>query len=278
MSHLEFTLTAPDGIPFYFQGWQPEAPQGVVCLVHGLGEHTGRYAHVAAALNAAGYVLLGCDLRGHGKSGGPRGHTPSSETLLDDIGRLLDEAASRYPGLPRFLYGHSLGGNLVLYHVLRRQPALAGAIATSPALRVATPTPAALATAVRALNRIMPGLQMANRLELNALARDPEVIRAYASDPLVHNRISVRLAVSMLEAGEWTLAHAAQFPPLPLLLMHGTADRITSAQATQEFASRVRGPCTLKLWEGFYHETHNEPEKAEVLAYMVNWLREHTPR
>jgi len=279
MKHIEFTRQSPDRLVFYFQGWEPETdPRGIVCLVHGLGEHTGRYAHVAAALNAAGYVLLGCDLRGHGKSGGPRGHTPSYETLLDDIGRLLDEAASRYPGLPRFLYGHSLGGNLVLYHVLRRQPALASAIATSPALRVATPTPATLAMAVRALNRIMPGLQMANRLELNALARDPEVIRAYASDPLVHNRISVRLAVSMLEAGEWTLAHAAQFPPLPLLLMHGTADRITSAQATQEFASRVRGPCTLKLWEGFYHETHNEPEKAEVLAYMVNWLREHTPR
>ena len=95
MQHIEFTQQAPDGVQFYFQGWQPETPpKAVVCLVHGLGEHSGRYAHVAAALNDAGYALLGFDLRGHGKSGGPRGHTPSYETLMDDIGRLLAEAAA----------------------------------------------------------------------------------------------------------------------------------------------------------------------------------------
>ena len=124
MQHIEFTQQAPDGVQFYFQGWQPETPpKAVVCLVHGLGEHSGRYAHVAAALNDAGYALLGFDLRGHGKSGGPRGHTPSYETLMDDIGRLLAEAAQRYPGQPQFLYGHSLGGNLVLNYALRRKPA-----------------------------------------------------------------------------------------------------------------------------------------------------------
>jgi acylglycerol lipase len=113
MTHTEFTRSSPDQLEFYFQGWQPDVPpKAVICLVHGLGEHTGRYAHVAAALNAAGYALLGCDLRGHGKSGGPRGHTPSYDTLMDDIGRLLDEAAARYPDQPQFLYGHSLGGNL----------------------------------------------------------------------------------------------------------------------------------------------------------------------
>ena len=113
---------------------------------------------------------------------------------------------------------------------------------------------------------------MANGLALDGLARDPEVIRAYTSDPLVHNKISVRLATGMLDAGEWALAHAAEFP-LPLLLVHGTADILTSAKATEEFAASVpAGRCTLKLWEGFYHETHNEPEKAEVLAYMVDWL------
>ena len=134
MQHIEFTQQAPDGIQFYFQGWQPETPpKAVVCLVHGLGEHSGRYAHVAAALNDAGYALLGFDLRGHGKSGGPRGHTPSYETLMDDIGRLLAEAAHRYPGRPQFLYGHSLGGNLVLNYALRRKPGIGGVVATSPA-------------------------------------------------------------------------------------------------------------------------------------------------
>ena len=287
MQHIEFTQQAPDGIPFYYQGWQPDTPfRAIVCLVHGLGEHSGRYAHVAAALNAAGYGLLGFDLRGHGKSGGPRGHTPTYDALMDDIGRLLDEAAQRYPGKTRFLYGHSLGGNLVLNYALRRMITLseaersrrvAGVVATSPAIRTATPPPSSQITLARIMNKVRPAMQMANGLALDGLARDPEVIRAYTNDPLVHNKISVRLALEMLQAGEWALEQAAEFP-VPLLLVHGTADKLTSAPASQEFAAKVRGDCTLKLWEGFYHETHNEPEKAEVLAFMIDWLQKHTPK
>jgi acylglycerol lipase len=278
MQHIEFTQQAPDGIQFYFQGWQPEIPpKAVVCLVHGLGEHTGRYAHVAAALNDAGYALLGFDLRGHGKSGGPRGHTPTYDALMDDIGRLLDETAMRYPALSRFLYGHSLGGNLVLNHALRRKPQIAGVVATSPAIRTATPPPSSQITLAKLMNRIQPAMQMANGLALDGLARDPEVIRAYTNDPLVHNKISVRLALEMLQAGEWALAHAAEFS-LPLLLTHGSADKITSATASVEFAQKVPGDCTFKLWDGFYHETHNEPEKAKVLAFIVDWLQMHTPQ
>ncbi|MCX6029247.1 MAG: lysophospholipase [Chloroflexi bacterium] len=276
MSHIEFTKQSPDNVAFYFQGWQPDtSPRGAVCLVHGLGEHTGRYAHVAAALNAAGYAVLGFDLRGHGKSGGPRGHTPTYDTLMDDIGRLLDETTARYPGKPQFLYGHSLGGNLVLNYALRRKPRIAGVVATSPAIRVTNPLPAVQVALAKVMNKLQPGMQMANGLALDGLARDPEVIRAYTSDPLVHNKISVRLAMGMLQTGEWALAHAAEFT-LPLLLVHGSADKLTSAAASQEFAAKVRGDCTLKVWEGFYHETHNEPEKADVLRFMVDWLRAHT--
>ena len=277
MNHIEFTRQSPDKLQFHFQGWEPEASlRAIVCLVHGLGEHTGRYAHVAAALNEAGYAVLGFDLRGHGKSEGLRGHTPSYDALMDDIGRLLDEAAQRYPGKSQFIYGHSLGGNLALNYALRRKPPLAGVVSTSPAIRVGKPLPATQLTLAKVMNKLRPTMQMPNGLALDNLARDPEVIRAYKSDPLVHNKISVRLAVEMLQAGEWALAHAAEFP-LPLLLVHGSADELTSAAATQEFAGKVRGDCTLKIWDGFYHETHNEPEKAEVLAFMVAWIESHMP-
>jgi alpha-beta hydrolase superfamily lysophospholipase len=277
MSHIEFNRRSPDNLDFYFQGWEPAVPpQAAICLVHGLGEHTGRYAHVASVLNAAGYALLGFDLRGHGKSAGLRGHTPTYDTLMDDIGRLLDEAAARYPGKPQFFYGHSLGGNLVLNHALRRKPTIAGVISTSPGLRIAAPPPALQIALAKVMNRLYPAMQMPNGLALDGLARDPEVIRAYTSDPLVHNKISVRLATGMLAAGDWALAHAAEFPPVPLLLVHGTADSLTSPAATKEFATKVPGECTLKLWEGFYHETHNEPEKAKVLGFMVEWLRKHS--
>ena len=277
MNHIEFTRQSPDKLQFHFQGWEPEASlRAIVCLVHGLGEHTGRYAHVAAALNEAGYAVLGFDLRGHGKSEGLRGHTPSYDALMDDIGRLLDEAAQRYPGKSQFIYGHSLGGNLALNYALRRKSPLAGVVSTSPAIRVGKPLPATQLTLAKVMNKLRPTMQMPNGLALDNLARDPEVIRAYRSDPLVHDKISVRLAVEMLQAGEWALAHAAEFP-LPLLLVHGSADELTSAAATQEFAGKVRGDCTLKIWDGFYHETHNEPEKAEVLAFMVAWIGSRVP-
>jgi len=276
--HIEITRQTPDNLCIYYQLWLPEQPaKAIVCLVHGLGEHSGRYAHVATALNNAGYALLGFDLRGHGRSDGPRGHTPAYDVLMTDIDRLLDEAAIRYAGLPRFLYGHSLGGNLVLNHALRRKPAITGIIATSPAIRLEAPLPASQVALAKVMNKVRPGLQMANGLALEGLARDPDVIRAYTSDPLVHNKISVRLALGMFEAGEWALAHAAEFP-LPLLLVHGTKDMITSAKASQEFATKMpAGRCTLKLWEGFYHETHNEPEKAEVLRFMIDWLNRSLP-
>jgi alpha-beta hydrolase superfamily lysophospholipase len=278
MSHHEFTLTIADGTQFHFQGWEPESPaKAAVCLVHGLGEHSGRYAHVAAALNDAGYALLGFDLRGHGKSGGPRGHTASYEVLMDDIGRLLDEAAKRHPGRLHFVYGHSLGGGLVLNYALRRTPSIAGVIATSPWLRLASAPPGATVTLGKLMNRLSPAFAQSNGLNTKDLSRDPRVVRDYEADPLVHDRISARLGMTMMDAGEWALAHAAEFPSVPLLLVHGTGDRITSAPATQEFAAKVRGDCTLKLWDGFYHETHNEPEKAEVLRFMVEWLQKRTP-
>jgi alpha-beta hydrolase superfamily lysophospholipase len=268
----DVTWTSTDGLPLMGRCWEPEAePRAVVCLVHGLGEHCGRYAHVAAALNQAGYAVLACDQRGHGRSGGKRGYIPSYEALMSDIDLLLAQAEQRFPGKPRFLYGHSLGGNEVLNYALRRRGcALAGVVSTSPGLRTAFKPPALQLAAGRLMNRLWPAFTMPNGLELAAISRDPAVVAAYQADPLVHDRLSARLGIELLQSGEWAIAHAAEFP-VPLLLMHGTADRLTSHQASQEFASHAPN-CTLKLWEGLYHETHNEPEKGEVIGFVISWL------
>ena len=285
MKHTEFNWRSTDGLHLYAQSWEPEdEPWGVVCLVHGLGEHSGRYAHVAEALAAAGYATMGMDLRGHGKSAGQRGHAASLDTLMTDINRLLDEAAAHYPNTPRFLYGHSLGGNLVIYHVLHNgsgraeqdSARLAGATATSPVLRTTSAPPAVQLTLAKIMSRVWPTFSLPNGLEQAALSRDAAVVRAYSADPLVHDRISARLGLDMLQSGEWALAHAAELS-LPLLLTHGSEDRLTSAKASQEFATLAGGNCTFKLWEGLYHETHNEPEKKQVIAFMIDWLRKHTP-
>jgi acylglycerol lipase len=275
MQHFEFGWKTGDGLQLYAQGWQPETElKGVACLVHGLGEHSGRYAHLAAFLNQADYALLAFDLRGHGKSEGPRGHAPSYEILMEDVSHLLEEAAKRYPDRPRFLYGHSLGSAAINY-ALHRHPQLAGVIVTGPAFRPAFEPPAWKLTLGKIMYNLWPTLSMSNELDRQALSRDPEVVHAYNNDPLVHDRVTARFAMDFLQAGLWALEHAAEFT-LPLLLMHGSADRITSVQASREFAAKAGDRCTLKIWDGFYHEIHNEPEKEQVFAYLLEWLKSRT--
>jgi alpha-beta hydrolase superfamily lysophospholipase len=272
MDLFESTFKSSDGLNLFARGWSPKGkPKAVIALIHGIGEHTGRYTHVGTALAEKGYSLLGFDLRGHGRSDGPRGHTPSYHALLDDITVFFEQIEGRYPALPRFLYGHSMGGNLVLNYALRRKSTLHGVIATSPWLKLAFEPPATKVMLGRLMNRIAPGFTMASELDTKALSRDAVVVTAYENDPLVHDRISARLFVSMYENGLWALENATEFP-LPLLLMQGSADRLDSLDATKEFAANAGGKVTLKIWEGWFHEIHNEPEKAEVFLAMLDWL------
>jgi alpha-beta hydrolase superfamily lysophospholipase len=257
---------------FHSRAWAPAGkPRAVIALVHGLGEHTGRYAPIGRLFADSGYGLLGFDLRGHGLSDGPRGHTPSYEALLDDISNFLGQVKDRYPSEPIFLYGHSFGGNLALNFALRRKPELQGVIATAPWLRVAFGPPAAKVALARVLNWMAPGVTQEWGLETGALSHDAEIVEAYDVDPLVHGRISARLFVTVVDAGEWALEHAASFP-LPLLLMHGTADRVTSAGASREFAARAGKKVTWRSWDGMYHELHNEAARAQVLGMMIRWM------
>lgn len=275
MKEACYQWRAMDGLDLHARRWEPEGGlRGAVCLVHGFGEHTGRYRHLAAHLTGAGYALAAFDLRGHGRSGGQRGHTPSYQVLQDDIDLLLEEARRLYPGLPLFLYGHSMGGNLALNYALRRKPQIMGVVATSPWLRLAKNPPSILLLAGRVMDRFMPSFSQPNNLDAKGLSRDPEAVRGYDSDPLVNRMISTRLFFSIHDAGLWALENAGEFP-LPLLIMHGGADPVTSPGASIQFAQRVEGDCTLKIWDGLYHELHNEPQKHEIIQFIVNWLDNH---
>lgn len=275
-NHYAAIWKGEDGLHLYAQGWEPESePKAVVCLVHGLGDHSGRYGHVAAHLVEHGYALLAVDLRGHGRSAGPRGHAATYEALLQDIDLLLGTAASYYPGRPRFLYGHSLGGGLVISYALSRRPKLAGVVATSPSLRPAIEPPAWKLRLGRLLYNVRPQMQMNNGLDIEGLSHEPAVIRAYRRDPLVHDRVSARLGLDLLSNGEQALGQAARFP-LPLLLMHGNCDRLTSFAASRQFAEQApAGICTFREWDGLYHELHNEPQAGEVLNAITGWLDAH---
>ncbi len=273
MPHFEFEIIADDDLKLYGQGWEPDGgTKAVVCLLHGLGEHCGRYDHMAKAFNQNQYALLAFDLRGHGKSEGKRGHAPNYTLLMSDIEKLLNKAAMRYPDRPCSLYGHSLGGNLAIYYVLRKRPNLTGVIASGPLLRLAYRPSVWKNGILRGMQAIRLNFSMRSGLDDTALSRDLDVVRNYRNDPLTHDLISARLAMDMIRYGQWNLNHASEFY-LPLLLMHGEADQITSATATAEFAKKVAHGCTLKIWENFNHELHNEPEQQQVFDYVLEWMR-----
>jgi alpha-beta hydrolase superfamily lysophospholipase len=164
-----------------------------------------------------------------------------------------------------------MGGNQAINYVLRSPQGLKGVIATGPWLRLAFDPPAAQVITAKLLNSIASSFSMASGLSQTSLSRDPEVVSKYAADPLVHDKISPRLYTGIYESGLWALEHAAELK-IPMLLMHGSGDKITSAPASQEFAQKAGNLVTLRIWDGFYHEIHNEPEKAEVIQVMVDWL------
>lgn len=273
MTHHELSWKSRDGLDIFAQVWEPTVvtPRAVVCLVHGLGEHSSRYAHVAEALGREGFILFTYDLRGHGRSGGLRGHISSIKDFMQDIDVMFEQARQRYPGLPLFLYGHSLGGIQVLHYGLTRKPTVKGVIATSSGLRTALEKQPAKIMAAKILGALLPKVTLPSGLDANAISRNRTVVDTYNADPLVHDKISLGLGRVMLGVTQWTLSHAGEFS-LPLLLLHGKADEIAFPSSSIEFAAPLKEKCTLMLWEGGYHELHNEPEQAEVFKAMALWM------
>jgi acylglycerol lipase len=240
-----------------------------------MGEHSGRYAHWAKLLNEAGYSVLTYDLRGHGKSGGPRGHINSFNDYLDDTVILLKEADERFPGLPHFLYGHSLGSIIVSNYVLRRKPKLSGVVLSALVNRTPLRQQKGKIFLANVLGSIIPRLSMASGLDPTSISRDPEVVSIYTHDPLVHSITSAGLGKGIFEAIDWDDQHASEWI-LPVLFMHGEKDRLGFVEGAREFAGKINGDCTLKIWPGLFHEVHNEPEKEEVFEYLFSWLDKHS--
>lgn len=265
------------GLPIYTRRWEPEGPaRAVVGLVHGLGEHSGRYGPVAERLTAAGYAVSSFDLRGHGHSGARRGDTRFAETF-GDIDRLLSDAAERFPDRPRFLYGHSLGGLLVLAYTLQRPPVVAGVVASGAALHTALREQKAKLLLVRMLGPLLSHVALPSGLDDTLISRDPDVVEAYRADPLVHDRATLGFGLDAIRAADSVLADAARFP-VPLLLIHGGADRLTYPTGSRAFAAAVDPDlCTLTVYDGLFHEVHNEPERVRVLDDVVAWLDRQRP-
>jgi alpha-beta hydrolase superfamily lysophospholipase len=272
MEPKSFTWQTSDHVKLVGQSWKTSKKEkAVIVLVHGLGEHCLRYQHLADFFNNAGISVISFDLRGHGQSEGLRGHAPSYDAICDDIQTVLERTQKDSPKTPVFLYGHSLGGELVLYLMLKRKPEVKGVIVTAPSLASGAPVPSVKMLAARIMNRLASTFSLPNGLDRSGLSRDPNVEIKYSSDPKVHAMISARLGMELIRNGEFIIEHADEFKT-PMLLMQGSADRIVNVQKTMELSKKVPASTTFKLWDGYYHELHNEPGKLDVMKFELNWI------
>jgi alpha-beta hydrolase superfamily lysophospholipase len=276
MDTTEWKWNTNDGLVMYSKAWIPsKKAKGVVCLVHVLSEHIGRYEPVGEAMADSGYALAGFDQRGFGKSGGRRGHTPSLEAYFDDIDCFLVEIARRYPDQRRFLYGNSMGALLVLTYTPIRQPAVAGVIATAPALKSALEEQKLKIWLAKLLVKVLPTFTLKNGIDPQLVSRDPKVVDEYIHDPLVHPYVTAAWGIAMLRAIDINFQNAHRCPP-PLLLMHGTKDELNLPAGSLKFVELApKDKVTLKLCDGFKHELNTDPEKAEVFKVMIDWLDKH---
>jgi alpha-beta hydrolase superfamily lysophospholipase len=259
----------------YWQSWSGEAPAGLVIVVHGAHEHGGRYRPVAERLVAAGYDVYAVDHPGHGRSPGKRGNITSMAATVDGVDALTKLAAERVPGVPVFVYGHSLGGLIALQYLTGKpDDRVRGGVISAPALDTssATEVQKRLAPVISAL---LPNLGMLT-LDPDTISRDPEVVRAYNTDPLnYHGKMTARTGTELLLTAT-AMPSRLQGLTLPLFVLHGGADRLVPPAASAVVRENAgSADLTVKIYEGLYHEPHNEPERDQVLADVVSWLDAH---
>ena len=271
MQSQERTLTAGDGTTLFAVDWRPEAPptarRGVV-LMHGLGEHCGRYRHVAQFFNGQGYLVRAYDHRGHGRSGGARGDVPDGDAMLQDAQLVIADFAATLDA-PPLLLGHSMGGLVAARFAVERRASLSGLILSSPALAIALSGGQKLL--LKILSAVAPGLTLPNGLEQRYLSHDANVVQAYAKDPLVHARISARLLNFMLASIDIVHAKMAGLG-VPLLLAYAGDDHIVDPGGSAALAKALPTGAEVKVYPRLYHEIFNEQDAAPVFEDVRAWL------
>ncbi|WP_067927884.1 alpha/beta hydrolase [Alicyclobacillus shizuokensis] len=257
--------------------WPTHGARAVVLLVHGAGEHCGRYEWLASQWQRRRYAVLGTDLPGLGRSGGRRGHIDSFEQYLHVVDRLVRRADELYPNIPHILFGHSMGGLIVVRYLQTRPQAqrnLRAAVLSSPCLQLSMTVPRFKARMATVLDRVWPRLQQPNGIQADSISRSAEVVHAYANDPLLVQTVSVRWFMELQRAMAAATAHPSRFS-IPVLILQAGADKLVSPEASRRFADQLQAPSKrFLLFEACYHELFNEPERELVFTEMVKWLDE----
>jgi len=277
MSRQEYAFLSRDGLTLQTYVWTPKGrPRAAVVLTHGHGEYAAKYEHVAQAFVSAGLALLAYDLRGHGRSGGPRGHAPRYEALLSDLQRVMGRADALFPDAPRFLYGHSFGGQVTLQYVLERRPLVSGVIVSAPWLRLTYAPPAWRVALARGLAGVWPEFTQDTGLAASVpMTHDADLLANYPDPHLAHGKITARLGLDAMLTGEETLRRAAEITA-PLLVLHGEQDGVFDPDVSRQLFERVvTHDKALCVYPGMYHEIHNEIDRAQVLNDILGWIDSH---
>lgn len=271
----EFTIESKaDGLTLYGHHWAAKTPRAVMSLIHGFGEHCRRYDDMAAHLNAQGISVLAVDLRGHGRTDSPRGVCKNYSDMVHDVRSLFAESKRLYPNLPHYLFGHSMGGGLVLNMGLTQDLNLAGYLVSAPLIIPKEPVPKPLRILARIMSKIMPKGTMPNTIRGDQVTTIKTEQDAYESDPLNHDRLGFGLAVGMLWAGEDVYAESQDWDK-PLCLWHACGDQLTDFEASKNFAEEAEN-CTFTAFENVEHEMHNDTSRKAVYALMVNFIKAKT--
>jgi acylglycerol lipase len=273
MENRSFEFTSSDGLKMFAKALEIENPKAIIIIVHGMGEHIARYHHVAEFFNKNGFSVYGFDHRGHGKSEGKRGHTPSYEQLLKDVDVFVNKIKADNPNKNILLYGHSMGGNVCLNYLMKKSNNIKAATISAPWIKLAFEPPAIKVVLGNLMVNIYPSLTQPSGLNPNHISRDKAEVEKYINDKLVHDKISAGFFVNTYKAGYYILENPNDLKT-PIFLIHGTGDQLTSHKASEEFAEKSK-KVNLKIYKDLYHELHNEPEKEEVLNDVLQFFNQH---
>lgn len=256
----------------FVHSWSPlQSPSFAVGFVHGLGDHGGRFRSLAkhfASLNIASVVI---DQYGNGRSGGKRGCVESYDELLAEVSRTVELAQHLWPNLPVFLYGHSMGGNLVTNYLLRnKQPQVEAAVVSAPLFHPVQPPPAWFVRIARILAKAFPNLRIGAPIKAEYLSRIENEQQAFLNDPWMHQQVSLRLGAALLDSGQWAIDHASSLS-VPILLIHGEDDKICCPKASANFAQRTQR-CELMTWPEMRHEPHHDLDAEIIFRIVSDWL------
>jgi acylglycerol lipase len=276
LKHQEGFFKGVRDANIYFQGWLPESePRAVLLIVHGLAEHSGRYGNVVNHFVPLGYAVYGIDHFGHGKSDGERVYVKRFDDYTNTLKVYFDMIREWQPDKPIFLVGHSMGGLISAVYLLDHQAELAGAVLSGPAVKIPNHVTPAMLFLGKMLSALIPRFGLL-ALSADGVSRDPLVVKAYVSDPLVHRgKATARLAAEMLKAMQTISGQAAKIT-LPIMIVQGSADRLVDPAGAQMLYDAVSSADKeIRIYDGFYHEVFNEPEHDKVLRDIEIWLEAH---